>query len=176
MLCCNGCWSECFYHFHDLQIFHFNDAVVTSLVTTLTSFSVLSEQFYLASSKNTVLLKKNVIILKNSFKSLIYKFVFKFFNSFLQWHFILIFFNFSDIVAFCFCFDFIVLCMYVIYRDLYIWLTISPCYGSIPLALGLIGRDGGLSTLCHSRGFACQQRVLKMFPGPGYLHSEDAVV
>ena len=44
---------------------------------------------------------------------------------------------------------------------LYIWLTISSCYGSIPLALGLIGRDGGLSTLYHSCGFACQQRVLK---------------
>ena len=26
----------------------------------------------------------------------------------------------------------------------------SFCYGSIPLALGLAGRDGGLSTLCHS--------------------------
>ena len=54
--------------------------------------------------------------------------------------------------------------------NLYIWLTISSCYDSIPLALGLIGRDGGLSTLCHSCRFACQQRVLKMFPGPGYLH------
>ena len=50
------------------------------------------------------------------------------------------------------------------------------CYGSIPLALRLIGRDGGLSTLCHSCGFACQQRVLKTFPDPGYLHSEDGVV
>ena len=60
--------------------------------------------------------------------------------------------------------------------NLYIWLTISSCYGSIPLALGLIGRDGGLSTLCHSCGFACQQRVLETFPGPGYLRSEDGVV
>ena len=60
--------------------------------------------------------------------------------------------------------------------NLYIWLTISSCYGSIPLALGLIGRDGGLSTLCHSCRFACQQRVLKTFPGPGYLRSEDGVV
>ena len=24
-------------------------------------------------------------------------------------------------------------------------------------------------------GFDCQQRVLKTFPGPGYLHSEDGV-
>ena len=61
-------------------------------------------------------------------------------------------------------------------KFVYIWLTISSCYGSIPLALGLIGRDGGLSTLCHSCGFACQQRVLKTFPDPGYLHSEDGVV
>ena len=61
-------------------------------------------------------------------------------------------------------------------KFVYIWVTISSCYGSIPLALGLIGRDGGLSTLCHSCGFACQQRVLKTFPSPGYLHSEDGVV
>ena len=60
--------------------------------------------------------------------------------------------------------------------NLYIWLTISSCYGSIPLGLGLIVNDGGLSTLCHSGGFACQQRVLKTFPGPGYLLSEDGVV
>ena len=50
------------------------------------------------------------------------------------------------------------------------------CCGSIPLTLGLIGMDGGLSTLCHSCGFACQQRVLKTFPGSGYLHSKDGVV
>ena len=48
--------------------------------------------------------------------------------------------------------------------NLYIWLTISSCYGSIPL------------TLVHGCGFTCQQRVLKTFPGPGYLHSEDGVV
>ena len=40
----------------------------------------------------------------------------------------------------------------------------------------MIGSDGGLSTVCHSCGFSCQQRVLKTFPGPGYLHSEDGVV
>ena len=44
------------------------------------------------------------------------------------------------------------------------------------LSLDLIGRDGGLSTLCHSCGFACQQRVLKTFPGLGYIRSEDGVV
>ena len=60
--------------------------------------------------------------------------------------------------------------------NLYIWLTISSCYGSLPLALGLIGTGSGLSTLCHSYGFACQQRVLKTFLGPSYLHSEDGVV
>ena len=27
----------------------------------------------------------------------------------------------------------------------------------------------------YIRRFACQQRVLKTFPGPGYLHSEDGV-
>ena len=31
--------------------------------------------------------------------------------------------------------------------NLYIWLTISSYYGSIPLTLELIGRDGGLSTV-----------------------------
>ena len=60
--------------------------------------------------------------------------------------------------------------------NLYIWLTISSCYGSITLALGLIVRDGDLSILCHSFGFACQQRVLKMFSRPGYLHSKYGVV
>ena len=52
-------------------------------------------------------------------------------------------------------------------------LTISSCYSSIPLALGLIGWDGGL---CHSYGFACQQKVLKTFPDPGYFRSKDGVV
>ena len=49
--------------------------------------------------------------------------------------------------------------------------TISSC-----CSLGLIGKDGGLSTLCHSCGFASQQGVLKTFPGPGYLRSGDRVV
>ena len=56
-----------------------------------------------------------------------------------------------------------------------IYLSIYNHHPSI-LNLRLIGRDGGLSTLCHSCGFACQQRVLKTFPGPGCLHSEDGVV
>ena len=47
----------------------------------------------------------------------------------------------------------------------------TPIY--LPLAqsqyLMVIGRDDRSSTLYQSRGFACQQRVLKTFPGPGYL-------
>ena len=49
-------------------------------------------------------------------------------------------------------------------------------YMSIPLTIGLIATNGGLSTLCHSHGFACQQRVLKTFSGPGYLRFEDGIV
>ena len=65
---------------------------------------------------------------------------------------------------------------YILLYYRYGWLTISSYYGSIPLTLELIVRDDGLITLCHSCEFACQQRVLKTFPGPGYLPSEDAVV
>ena len=54
--------------------------------------------------------------------------------------------------------------------DIYLYIYV------IPLALGLIGRGGGLSTLCHSCGFTYQQSVPKTFPSPGYLHSEDGVV
>ena len=39
-----------------------------------------------------------------------------------------------------------------------------------PFDLSVMVTDGGLSTLCHSCGFACQQKLLKTFPGPGYLH------
>ena len=60
--------------------------------------------------------------------------------------------------------------------NLYIWVTISSCYGSLALAFGLIVGDGGLSTLCHSCRFPCQQSVLKTFLGTGYLHFEDGVV
>ena len=73
-------------------------------------------------------------------------------------------------------FLYIYIYVYNLLVNLYIRLTISSCYGSIPLALGLIGGDGGLSTLCHSCRFACQQRVLKTVPGLGYLRSEDGVV
>ena len=60
--------------------------------------------------------------------------------------------------------------------NLYIWLTISSCYGSIHLGLGLIVRDGGLSTLCHSCVSSAQKRALQTFPGRGYFLSEDGVV
>ena len=64
--------------------------------------------------------------------------------------------------------------------NLYIWLTISSCYDSIPLnldlSLGLPVTDGGLSTLYHSCGFACHQKKLKTFLGSGYLRSQDEVV
>ena len=46
----------------------------------------------------------------------------------------------------------------------------------LDLSLGLIGRDSGLSILCHGCGFACQQRVLKTFPDPGCLYLKDEVV
>ena len=46
----------------------------------------------------------------------------------------------------------------------------------MPLAFGLIVRDGGFSTLCHSYGLSPQQTVLKTFLGPDYLHTEDGVV
>ena len=62
-------------------------------------------------------------------------------------------------------------------RDIYIYIYIYMyMYMSIPLTIGLIARNGGLSTLCHSHGFACQQRVLKTFSGPGYLRFEDGIV
>ena len=37
-------------------------------------------------------------------------------------------------------------------------------------------RNGSLRTLCQSCWLPCHQRVLKTFPGPGYLCSEDGVV
>ena len=63
---------------------------------------------------------------------------------------------------------YIVLCTSRVHVHTYIYIY-------IPLALGLIGRDGGLSALCYSCKFACQQSVLKTFPGPGLLPSKDGV-
>ena len=58
---------------------------------------------------------------------------------------------------------------------MYVYIYIYMYYGLIPLTLGLKGRDGDFSTLCHSCGFTCQQRVLKTVPGPGFIRSEDKV-
>ena len=44
------------------------------------------------------------------------------------------------------------------------------------LALVLIGRDGGLSTLCHGFGFDYLHGLLETFPDTGYLHRNDGVV
>ena len=60
--------------------------------------------------------------------------------------------------------------------SLHILLTIWSCHSSIPSALGLIGRDGGLSPLCHTCGFVCPQSALKTFHSHGYIHSKDGVV
>ena len=40
----------------------------------------------------------------------------------------------------------------------------------------MIGKDGGLNTLCHSLRVSCQQRVLKTFRGSVYLQFEDGIV
>ena len=56
------------------------------------------------------------------------------------------------------------------------WSPFHLAHGSILLFSGLIERDGGLSTLCHSCGCSCQQRVLKTLPDPGYGLYEDGVV
>ena len=60
--------------------------------------------------------------------------------------------------------------------NLYIWLIISSCYGSMHLALCFIDGDAGLRTLCYNCRFDCDQRVLKIFPGPACLHSEEWIV
>ena len=54
--------------------------------------------------------------------------------------------------------------------------TLSSCNASISLSLMLIGRGDGLNSLCHSCDFDCQQSVLKRFPGPANLCSENGVV
>ena len=59
---------------------------------------------------------------------------------------------------------------------MYIYIYIFILLRLNPFGLRVDREDGGLSTLCHSYGFACQQRVQKMFPGPGYLCAEDWVV
>ena len=63
------------------------------------------------------------------------------------------------------------ICIYIcIYVDIYMYICMFVC---IYIYIYIYG---GLSALCHTRGFHCQQRVLKTFPGPGYLRSKDGVV
>ena len=57
-----------------------------------------------------------------------------------------------------------------------IQLIILSCYGSIPLTLVLTATGGWFEYSVHSCRFDYQQRVLKTFPGPGYLYSEDGLV
>ena len=52
-------------------------------------------------------------------------------------------------------FIYIYIYKYTYILSLYVWLTILSCCNPIPLTLGLIRRDGGLSILSHSNGFAC---------------------
>ena len=51
----------------------------------------------------------------------------------------------------------------------FILLRLNPFYFRVD-------REGWWFEQCHSCGFACQQRVLKTYPGPGYLRSKDGVV
>ena len=66
--------------------------------------------------------------------------------------------------------------LWLLLVNLCISLSISSCYNSIPLALGLIDRDGILITQCHSFGFSCHQSVLKASLGPELQGFRDDVV
>ena len=54
-------------------------------------------------------------------------------------------------------------------QPFYLATTQSQC-------LMVIEIDGGLNTLCHLFRLVCQQRVLKAFLSPVYLHYKDEVV
>ena len=62
--------------------------------------------------------------------------------------------------------------VYIAHRFILLWFN---CFGLNREGwwFVLIWRDGGLSTLCHSSGFNYHQRLLKTFPGPGYLGFEE---
>ena len=62
-----------------------------------------------------------------------------------------------------------------IYIYIYIYIYNLSCYSSISVPFGDM-EHGDLSTLCHSCVFVCYQVVLKTFPVPGNLRSEDRVV
>ena len=57
-----------------------------------------------------------------------------------------------------------------------IWLSIFSFLRVNFLILVLTGSDSGLRTLRHSCIFYYQRRVVKTFPGPGYIHSEAGVM
>ena len=61
---------------------------------------------------------------------------------------------------------------------IYIYTYSSPFLLATPQSqcLMVMGRDGGLSNLCHSCGlwaYVSEEGVQKTFPGPGCLSSED---
>ena len=55
--------------------------------------------------------------------------------------------------------------------------SILPCNNSTQshYVMVIAGRTGGLSSLCHSCGFARQQRLLETFSGYGYFRCKDEV-
>ena len=65
----------------------------------------------------------------------------------------------------------------------YVYYLVNLHIGSSPFHLAtaqsqclmVTERDGGLSSLYYSWGFACQQRVLKTLFGGGYLRFEDEI-
>ena len=60
--------------------------------------------------------------------------------------------------------------VYIAHLFIFLWLN------HFELSLEFRGRDGGLSTLCHKCGFACQQKMLKTLPDLGYLRFKDEEV
>ena len=65
----------------------------------------------------------------------------------------------------------------IVYICIYLYICGSPLYPAKAQYhwLTAIGRDSGLSIMCHSWRFVCLQRVLKPFPGSGHFSSEDGV-
>ena len=73
--------------------------------------------------------------------------------------------------------------IYIIYIDMYTYMFMhiysSPFYlattqSQCPVVIGRIVVSA-LCVIVVSR-FVCQQKVLKTFPGAGYLHSKDGIV
>ena len=59
-----------------------------------------------------------------------------------------------------------------------IWIYTSLCCLATgqSLCLMMIGRSGGLNTLCNICGFASEKGVQKTFAGPAHLRSEAGIV